>query len=795
MAGGLKKSTKKFQKHHLKDTLEKRKEFKKVKQREQVKAKKKARNAADNENRIQSQGDGGRGASRSQDVATDLSKMSVDEFFQGGFELPQKTQKDSKSKSSSSKKRKRQNDEDPGELEEDGGSESSESLGAENLEEYKGELKALEEKDPDFYKYLQENDAELLDFEKMDEDARIELSEDEDEELGAKSNRETSTLTLDTVRKWKTAMKEQHSLRATRQAILAFRAAAFLNSDEPKEQRYTISNSEIYHEILMTNIEGVPLVLNHHLPVKESHGKVHIATDSKKFKTLSPFLQSYTSSILQLLSTLSDAPTIKLTLTSINPLLPYILSFKKLLRLLVKNVVSIYSTSSSTDSATIITAFLILRRLFLISDASTREAILKHTYQGLVTSARTTNSHTLPNINLMKNSSVELWSLDPSLSYSVGFVSLRQLAVHLRSTITHPTKDSYKAVYNWQYTHSLDFFSRILSTTCSPSTIPTLKKPSDSPLHPLIYPLVQITLGALRLIPTPTYYPLRFHLTRSLLRISRTTTTYIPLAPALIEVLQSPELSKPPKPSTLAPLDFNTVLRAPKSYLRTRVYQDGVGAQVQELLATFFATWSRNIAFPELQLPPSVMLKRWLKVVSGSPSSSSSKSFKGGSRQTVNGGNGSGGNSGGNKNPKLNSLISLLVQKMTSQATMVEKARKTVTFTPADREEVDRFMADVEEGDTVMGAFAETLRRTREEREKVVERGRRADERKRREEKEDEKRKGETVNGEKVMGKGKEKGKRQRKGKGGKVARVGVRDQNGTDEDDIDASGSSSDDQ
>ena len=794
MAGGLKKSTKKFQKHHLKDTLEKRKEHKKVKQREQVKAKKKARHAADNENRTQFQGGGGEGggggeAARSQDVARDLSKMSVDEFFQGGFELPQKMQKSSKGKNDSSKKRKRQADEDAEELDEDRGSESSESLGGEDLEEYKGELKALEEKDPDFYKYLQENDAELLDFEKMDEDAEIELSEDDESE--EKTSRETSTLDLDTVRKWKTAMKEQHSLRATRQAVLAFRAAAFLNSDEPKEQRYTISNSEIYHEVLMTNLEGVPLVLNQHLPVKESHGKVHIATDSKRFKTLSPFLQSYTSSILQLLSTLSDASTIKLTLTSINPLLPYILSFKKLLRLLVKNVVSIYSTSSSTDSATIITAFLVLRRLFLISDASTREAILKHTYQGLVTSARTTNSHTLPNINLMKNSSVELWSLDPSLSYSVGFVSLRQLAVHLRSTITHPTKDSYKAVYNWQYTHSLDFFSRILSTTCSPATVPTLKRPADSPLHPLIYPLVQITLGALRLIPTPTYYPLRFHLTRSLLRISRTTTTYIPLAPALIEVLQSPELSKPPKPSTLAPLDFNTVLRAPKSYLRTRVYQDGVGAQVQELLATFFATWSRNIAFPELQLPPSVMLKRWLKLVSGSPSPSSNNSRHPQSHnpKTPKGG-GMGG--GGNKNPKLNSLISLLVQKMTSQATMVEKARKTVMFTSADREEVDRFMADVEEGDTVMGAFAETLRRTREEREKVVERGRRADERKRREEGKEVEEGKMTVNGERVKGKGK--GARRDNGKGGMLKKGGAAVGDGTDED-MDDVGSSPDDQ
>ena len=102
----------------------------------------------------------------------------------------------------------------------------------------------------------------------------------------------------------------------------------------------------------------------------------------------------------------------------------------------------------------------------------------------------------------------------------------------------------------------------------------------DAPLRPLIYPLVQVTLGALRLIPTATYFPLRFQLTRSLLRLSRTTGTFIPLAAPLYEVLNSAEMRKAPKPSTLKPLDFDTSIRVAKSYLRTRTYQDRVGEQV-----------------------------------------------------------------------------------------------------------------------------------------------------------------------------------------------------------------------
>src|SRR6202030_4043363 len=101
-------------------------------------------------------------------------------------------------------------------------------------------------------------------------------------------------------------------------------------------------------------------------------------------------------------------------------------------------------------------------------------------------------------------------------------------------------------------------------------------------------------------IPTPQYFPLRFHLTRALLRISRTTGTYFPLAPYLLEVLNSSEKRKSPKSSTLRPLEFNTSIRAPKPYLRTRIYQDGVGEQVAELLSEFFVLWTKHIAFPEL---------------------------------------------------------------------------------------------------------------------------------------------------------------------------------------------------
>lgn len=316
----------------------------------------------------------------------------------------------------------------------------------------------------------------------------------------------------------------------------------------------------------------------------------------------------------------------------------------------------------------------------------------------------------------MKNSAAELWGIDASVGYTTGFQFIRQLAIHLRTSITNNSNDAYKAVYNWQYVHSLDFWSRVLSSHCDSLT--EARAGSASPLRPLIYPLVQLTLGALRLIPTAAYFPLRFHLLRSLLRLSLSTGTFIPLAAPIHEVLNSAELRKPPKPSTLKPLDFATTIRAPKQYLRTRVYQDGVGEQVIELLSEFFILWTKSIAFPELALPVIVLLKRWLKEVGPR------------AKQP-------------NQNAKLSGQVGLLVQKLDANSRWIEEKRARVEFAPNDRAGVEGFLRDEEWEKTPLGAWVVGLRRVRKQRETVLEESRRQEEEKRKEERE-EKRSGET---------------------------------------------------
>jgi nucleolar complex protein 2 len=716
---GAKKSTKKFEKNHLKDVIDRRKAHAKVKQRHHLNDKRKEKNAAKRE------AEGPEEKSPEElKKQNAFSEMNVDDFFAGGFDIPEETAKGKKAskKDTTPKIGKRKRSEDKAQADEASDAEGDNDEDASDVDaydEHKDQLESLKEKDPEFYKYLKENDAELLDFgdqgDLSEVDALSESEAPEDEEPAKKKKKKSKkdeveeteedadTLTIAMVKKWQKLMEEQNSIRAMRQVVLAFRAAAYVNDPDAPDQKYTISDKNVYHQVLVTALTTVPKVLAHHLPVKESaSGKIRVSLETKKFKTLTPLIKSHTASVHQLLINLTDASTLKMTLASIEPMLPYLLQFRKVLKTLVKIVVGIWSDVATAD-ATRITGFLLLRRLMVLGDAGIKETVLKATYEGVVKGSRNTTVHTLAGVNLMKNSAAEIWGIDQNVAYTAGFSFIRQLAMHLRKSITNTTKDSYKTIYNWQYVHSLDFWSRVLSQHCDGLVEAQVGK--ESALRPLIYPVVQITLGAMRLIPTATYFPLRFQLTRSLLRISRSTGTYIPLSSSLLEVLTSAEMRKHPKTSTLRPLDFNTAIRAPKSYLRSRTYQDGVGEQVAELLSEFFVLWSKHIAFPELSVPVVVSLKRWLKQVSA--------------------------RSGGNKNAKINQMILLLVQKVEANARWIEERRANVSYAPRHRSEVEGFLKDVDWETTPVGAFVKTQRKLRAERAAVLEEGRIEEEKRR----------------------------------------------------------------
>lgn len=254
------KSTKKFEKKHLKDVLKKRKDVAKIKQKKQIKERRKARKMEDGQREEMDNEENVVNTAATED---NLKNMSVDNFFQSDFGIATDSALQA---CSSSKKRKRHTPSEATEKREESVEEEErpEADFGDEFEQHKSQLAKLSEIDPDFHKFLQENDAELLDF---DEDAALgeidALSDSEDEGQlkknlkkskgdtgdvdGDEATSESNDVSLAQIQRWETSLLEKQSLRSMRELSLAFRAAVNSKDDSQTRYKYSISDPNGMH--------------------------------------------------------------------------------------------------------------------------------------------------------------------------------------------------------------------------------------------------------------------------------------------------------------------------------------------------------------------------------------------------------------------------------------------------------------------------------------------------------------------------------------------------------------------
>ncbi|CAE6453743.1 unnamed protein product [Rhizoctonia solani] len=491
------------------------------------------------------------------------------------------------------------------------------------------DLAQLQKNDPEFYKYLQDNDRELLDF-KPDE---MEFEDDEDME----ESDEKPVLTSEILKSWQRSLIETHSLRTLRKLLVAFKAAAYMN-DEDVETKWRIDSAAVFNKLVTTTLKYTPIIAAHHAPYKTLPGD--------KFKppttnaTLSKLLLSHLYNAIHLIEQLPSNPVqaddiddgdddsskpkskkstkddkkskkskkeeeegsktalVELALSETGKLIPWVVGSRKAVKMWLKSCLSLWSTSA--DSVRI-SAFLAVRRLSLSADEAVVELVMKNTYLTLLRSSKSTSPHTLPSLTLMKNSASELFRQQTN-GYTVAFGYIRQLAIHLRASTKVKTKEAYKQVYNWQFIHCVDFWSLVLAR-------------GEEELQPLVYPLVQVGLGAVSLISSQRYHPLHIHILTSLHHLATHTKTYIPISSHLLPILTSylSSASKP-KSTMLKPLDMASTIRAPSAYLKTHVLAESVVQEAVWLLAESIP--SNSVAFPEVVFPIVSTLKKLLKKTS-----------------------------------------------------------------------------------------------------------------------------------------------------------------------------------
>jgi nucleolar complex protein 2 len=155
--------------------------------------------------------------------------------------------------------------------------------------------------------------------------------------------------------------------------------------------------------------------------------------------------------------------------------------------------------------------------------------------------------------------------------------------------------------------------------------------------------------------------------------------------------------SSRPKSSTLKPLDLEVQIRAPQQYIKTRVYVESVLEEATYLLVEWLSSPAvqGSIAFPEIVVPILVQLRKSLKVVK----------------------------SGSGSGAKDTSLVKVLLERMEESARWVDQSRKRVSFAPGKLGEVDRWEQDLKLkiGESPLGKYAKVQRKTREKRQKLME--------------------------------------------------------------------------
>lgn len=665
--GKVSKATKKFQSKHLKRTLDQRKKVKS--HRKQLEGRR--GNKGSSEELTREDQDLKRAAK--EEVFSDAP---LDKMFEAEPTIP-KEKKNFKSKST----------------------QLSEESSDEDLEAIEEDMENLKETDPEFYKYLKENDKDLLEFggsKPLDDiedenDSEVESGEDRENNVAKDADeRSQIEVTQKMVKTWKNQLKESPNIKTCRNIISAFKVAVNLNNQELlQDYKYSITDEKAFHELLFLALRDLPKAIQTLAPYKIVKDARTLPSD-KSVSKISALVKSHAPSLLILLNDITNTETAAMILVSVSELLPYLISFRRIIKEFIKAIVTVWSTTR--DVETQLAAFAFLHNASKEYKKAVLETVLKSVYSVFIKSCRTTNARTMPLLNFQKNSASELFNIDQVLSYQIGFEYIRQLAIHLRNTLTATTKknsstdpsQAYKIIYNWQFCHSLDFWSRVLSLSCNPE----VEKGHESPLRSLIYPWVQVTIGVIRLIPTAQFFPLRFYLIRSLIRLSQNTGVFIPVYPLLTEVLNSTAFSKPSKKSTnLSAFDFDHNIKCNQGYLGTKVYQEGLTEQFTELLGEYFALYCKNVAFPEMVTPPLIMLRRFMKT---------------------------------HQNVKLNKQLGVVIEQLKQNSEFIQTQRSNIDFSPSNKMEVNRFLKDMPWEKTPLGGFVSIQRQVKEAKAKLL---------------------------------------------------------------------------
>lgn len=233
----------------------------------------------------------------------------------------------------------------------------------------------------------------------------------------------------------------------------------------------------------------------------------------------------------------------------------------------------------------------------------TLKTFLRIGYSKFIKHCSKYNFKTRTKIELFKEILIELFTIDELLSYEIGYEYVKQLALHLKTTIDNDKGDDnkiYLKIYNWQFVQALMFWSRVIAEINEQES----EVPNDkNKINELIHPLIQVQFGTIKLIPTVQFFALRFQLLESLIQILEVSKVFIPITPYLFEVLSSPLFQRQISKRQDVEFDIDTSLKCNQDIINTEVYQSIIIKKFLSQFKRIIKIYETNIIFPEFFLP------------------------------------------------------------------------------------------------------------------------------------------------------------------------------------------------
>ena len=360
------------------------------------------------------------------------------------------------------------------------------------------------------------------------------------------------------VKTWQQTLESKQDTRTLKEAVSAFRAAVRFGdaSDAQRDDVFTFTSGGVFNQLMQLCLSSMDEVLRRHV----AGGAAAVAAGAKTragldrpdawahWRKHQPLVKSYLTHLLQFAGQLSEASMIAVTLQQMHRLLPFYFCLPKLCPKLLKATLRVWAAppgeAGGAQQNTLL-GFAIIRQLACSLPYPFVEHCLKGLYLAYAQASSRTNRVTLQHLVLLSSCVVDMCAVDAQAAYRHAFVYIRQLAIHLRNAIQKATPEATRQVYNWQYVNCLRVWAQVL---CAHA------RSSSTPLRQLVYPLVQVTLGTARLLPSIRYSPLRFQCCRILNQLCAELGIYVrrpnaplpstPCVPALLPASSSPRTAQ-----------------------------------------------------------------------------------------------------------------------------------------------------------------------------------------------------------------------------------------------------------